>query len=186
VSGTTSLRARGRVLILVARGSEETDVSTIARTLRRSGLPVAVVGLRAGPVPGAYGLSLAPDLALTDVETELPRATILPGGDQATRRFEADPRVHSLLRRTVEGDGYLLAIGTAYRVLRAAGVLDFAAPPPVVGATDNTSGGDAVHWAGERMPSEGVLVQGQIVLGRDTASAQEAALTLVSLLRRGV
>jgi len=39
-----------KVLILVARGFEETDVSTATRTLRRTGWPVAVVGLRAGAV----------------------------------------------------------------------------------------------------------------------------------------
>jgi putative intracellular protease/amidase len=113
-----------KVLILVARGFEEFDVSMATRALRHTGWPVAIVGLRAGAVQGACGLSLAPDCPLSEVEMEVPRAVVLPGGTQGTRRFSADPRVHKLLRRVIEQRGYVLAIDTAYTVLRSAGVLE--------------------------------------------------------------
>lgn len=182
MSGTRS----GRILILVARGSEEADVSTIARTLRRSGLSAAVVGLQSGPVRGAYGLSLAPDLTLSEVEREQPQAAILPGGVQATRLFEADPRVHNLLRRTVEQDGYLMAIDTAYTALHAAGIFDLRPSRPEASTVDSAPAGDSFWWDGDRLTSDRVVVRGPVVFARDSGSAQEAALTLVSLLDRRV
>lgn len=57
---------------------DETDVSRATRALRRTGWPAAVVGLRADTVMGTYGLSLAPDCPLSEVETEVPRAVVLP------------------------------------------------------------------------------------------------------------
>jgi 4-methyl-5(b-hydroxyethyl)-thiazole monophosphate biosynthesis len=108
---------------LLAPGFEEADVSTVTRTLRRSGFRVAVVGLTAGPVRGAYGLSLAPDWALSEVENERPRAIVLPGAMQAARKLNADPRVHTLLHRVVDQEGYVVAFDTAYTVLRSAGLV---------------------------------------------------------------
>lgn len=183
-----------KVLILLARGFEETDVSTVTRALRRAGWSVAVVGLKAGAVQGAYGLSLAPDCPLSEVEMELPRAVVLPGGVQGTRRYAADPRVHRLLRRVTEQAGYVLAIDTAYTVLRSAGVLDVdgcrSSGGPREASTDRLSLGWGSGLASLRIAdgllSERVLVQGHVVFGRDSGSAQEAALTLASLLESKV
>jgi 4-methyl-5(b-hydroxyethyl)-thiazole monophosphate biosynthesis len=144
-------------------------------------LPVAVVGLTAGPVRGAYGLSLAPDWALSEVEMEQPRAVVLPGAMQAARQLNGDPRVHLLLRRVVDAGGYVVALDTAYVVLHNAGLL----------SSDESSGAEAVRghgagWNGLGLLSGRVLVEGQVVFARDSVSAQEAALTLVSLLESQV
>jgi putative intracellular protease/amidase len=131
----------------------------------------------AGPVRGAYGLSLAPDWTLSEVETEHARAIVLPGAIQAARQLNADPRVHSLLRRAADQGGYVVAFDAAYTVLRSAGLVangkeggDETTRPPVPG------------WRSEGLPSERVLVEGRVVFCRDSGAAQEAALTLVSLL----
>ncbi len=179
-----------KVLILLACGFEETEVSTMTRALRRAGRSVAVVGLRAGAVRGAYGLSLAPDHPLSEVEMELPRAVILPGGVQATRRFAADPRVHKLVRRVIEQRGYVLAIDTAYTILRSAGVLDAdggrSQGGPAEACSDRPAfgcGPEMGHLGtADGLPAERVLVLGHVIFGRDSGSAQEAALTLASLL----
>lgn len=165
------------VYVLLAPGFEEADVSTVTRTLRRSGFRVAVVGLTAGPVRGAYGLSLAPDWTLSEVETDLPRAIVLPGAIQAARQLNADPRVHSLLRRIADHGGYVLALNAAYTVLCSAGLV----------ANGDASGQDTSRapvpgWRGEAVLSERVRVEGSVIYGRDSGAAQEAALTLVSLI----
>jgi putative intracellular protease/amidase len=146
---------------------------------------VAIVSLRSGAVLGAYGLSLAPDCALSEVEMEMPRAVVLPGGMQGARRFAADPRVHRLLRRVIEQKGYVLAIDTSYVILHSAGILD-----PGGASGEEARGQPAFGWDPEipvlRMadgpPSERVLVQGRVIFGRDSDSAQEAAFTLAALL----
>lgn len=168
---------KSKVYVLLAPGFEEADVSTVTRTLRRAGLSVAVVGLTAGPVRGAYGLSVAPDWTLSEVETEQPRAIVLPGAIQAARQLNADPRVHILLRRVADAGGYVMAFDTAYTVLHNAGLL----------ANGEASGKETARrpvpgWNGEGLPSERVLVEGPVIFGRDSGAAQEAALTLVSLL----
>jgi 4-methyl-5(b-hydroxyethyl)-thiazole monophosphate biosynthesis len=169
---------------MLAPGFEETDVSTVTRSLRRSGFPVVVVGLTAGPVRGAYGLSLASDGALSEVETESPQAVVLPGGIQASRQLGADPRVHGLLRRVVGRGGYVVALDTAYMVLRSAGVLHGEGSRSGNGSFGDSGLGSGPVWPGGvplQAPSR-VVVDGQVIFGRDLGSAQEAALTLVSLL----
>jgi 4-methyl-5(b-hydroxyethyl)-thiazole monophosphate biosynthesis len=168
---------RNKVYVLLAPGFEEGDVSTVTRTLRRSGFRVAVVGLTAGSVRGAYGLSLAPDRTLSEVETEHPRAIVLPGAIHAARQLNSDPRVHTLLRRVAGQGGYVVAFDAAYTVLRSAGLV----------ANGEASGEDTARaplprWRSEGLPSERVLVEGPVIFGRDSGAAQEAALTLVSLL----
>jgi putative intracellular protease/amidase len=173
---------KSKVLVLVAPGFEEADVSTVTRTLRRSGLSVAVVGLTAGPVRGAYGLSLVPDLTLSEVDIERPRAVVLPGGVQGSRRFNADPRVHLLLRQVAGQGGYVLAIDTAYTVLCSAGALGRGEAGPGNGAGEETGEGPALGWRGEAVVSERVSVKGPVIFGQDSGAAQEAALALASLL----
>jgi 4-methyl-5(b-hydroxyethyl)-thiazole monophosphate biosynthesis len=172
------------VYVLLAPGFEEADVSTVTRSLRRTGLPVAVVGLTAGPIRGAYGLSLASDLTLSEVETESPQAVVLPGGVQASRHLGADPRVHGLLRRVVGRGGYVVALESAYTVMRSAGVPCSEEPHSDNGSLEDPGTGPAPAWPGgiPLQAAERVAVDGQVIFGRDSGSAQEAALTLASLL----
>lgn len=175
-----------KIFILLARGFEETDVSTMTRALRRTGWPVALVGLRAGSVRGAYGLSLAPDCLLSEVEMEVPRAVVLPGGVQGTRRFAADPRVHRLLRRVVSGGGYVVALESAYAVLRTAGVLQSNGSQLDNGFVGDPGAGLVRVTPDGVLPeaSGRVVVDGPAIIGRVPVTAQEAALTLVWLLEQ--
>ena len=181
---------KGKVIVLLARGFEEVDVSAVTRILRGSGLSVSVVGLTAGPVRGAYGLSLVADCALGDVDTELPQAAVLPGGIQATRRFSAEPRVHTLLRQVVDGQGYVMAIDTSRTVLRSAGVLGTREAARSNGSARGRFEKPVMRWHGgespldglEGLPCERVRVEGRVILSQGSDSAEEAALTLASML----
>ncbi len=181
---------KGKVFVLLARGFEEVDVSAVTRILRGSGLSVSVVGLTAGPVRGAYGLSLVADCALSEVDAELPQAAILPGGIQATRRFSAEPRVHTLLRQVAGGQGYVMAIDTARSVLRSAGVLGSREAESGSGSERGRFERPEVGWHGgdspldglDGLPCERVRVEGRVILSQGSGSAEEAALTLASML----
>jgi 4-methyl-5(b-hydroxyethyl)-thiazole monophosphate biosynthesis len=160
------------IFILVASGFEETEVSAVTRALRRSGLAVALVGLTAGPVRGAYGVSLMPDRALSEVGIELPRAVVLPNGVQGVRQLATDPRVHRLLHQTVDQGGYVLALGTADIVLHHAGVLDMHTPR----SKDSSE---------EKTPARQVSMAGHVLWAHGTEGTQEAVRTLAALLRPG-
>lgn len=180
--------AKTGVYVLLATGFEETDVSTMARSLRRSGWPVTAVGLAAGPVRGAYGLSLAADRLLSEIETECPLAVVLPGGAPAAGQLSADPRVHLLLQRVVREGGYVAGLGNAYSVLTSAALLPL--DPPQPGAVSG-----AAPAAGPPCPGPDVLspwraarveVYGQVIYGRATGAVQDVADTLASLLEQRV
>jgi len=181
---------KGKIVVLLAHGFEEVDVSAVTRILRGSGLSVSVVGLTAGPTRGAYGLSLVADCALSEVDTELPQAAILPGGIQATRRFNAEPRVHALVRQVVEGQGYVMAIDTSRTVLRSAGVLGSRESASCNEAQRGRFERPAAGWGGggspldglEGLPCERVRVEGRVILSQGSDAAEEAALTLASML----
>lgn len=146
-------RARkGQVFVLLAPGFEESDVTTVTRTLRRVGFPVVLVGLTAGPLRGAYGLSLALDGTLSEAEVDQPQAVVLPGGVQGARQLYADPRVHALLRRVVDQGGYVMALDAAYMVLQGAGIVGEVGKGSAEGST--------LEWHGEVLPSARVLVEG--------------------------
>jgi putative intracellular protease/amidase len=182
--------AKNGIFVLLAPGFEEIDVCVVTRALRRSGFSVTVIGLTAGLVRGTYGLSLAPDCTLSEVEMERPRAVVLPGGVQATRKLNTDPRVHRLLRWVSGQGGYVLALDTAYTVVRRAGVLDRGDPRSNGGEGDEIAEQPVFGWgaelpfpgAMEELPSDRVLVEGQMVFAQDSAAAKEAALTLAALL----
>jgi 4-methyl-5(b-hydroxyethyl)-thiazole monophosphate biosynthesis len=166
---------KDHVFVLLASGFEESDVTTVTRTLRRAGFPVMLVGLTAGPLRGAYGLSLALDRTLSEVETDHPQAIVLPGGVQGSRLLSADPRVHTLLRRVVDQGGYVAALDAACTVLRTAGVWT------EVG--EERFKGSASGRCDQSFSSEQVSMVGQVIVGCESAAAQELALTLAAVLQ---
>lgn len=167
---------KGRVLVLLASGFEEADVSIIIRTLRSSGLPVTVVGMTVGSIRGAYGLLLTPDAILSDVEKEPFDAIVVPGGMQGARQLNADPRVHTLLRRTIAQGGCILALDAAYMVLRSAGVLQ--------AVEDGQVEERAPRWRERGLLSERVMTEGSVIFGQDSGAAQEATMALVAQLEQ--
>ena len=112
-------RRKPQISVLLAPGSEETDVLAVTRTLREARFPVVVVGLTANPAPGAYGLSLAPDKTLSEVKAEDFQAVVLPGGERGVGQLNADPRVHAFVRQVAAQGGVVLALGEAEQVVRA-------------------------------------------------------------------
>jgi putative intracellular protease/amidase len=162
---------RGPVLVLLAGGFEEKDVVTVTRTLRRAGLPVKLVGLTAGLVRGAYGLSLLPDATLSEVDAEQPQAIVVPGGLHSSHHLRADPRVHALLGRVVTQGSYVVALASADSVLHQAGVWPERPEPATEGQHRDLSMIDQVR------------IEGPIMYGPQSGLAQEIARTLASLLQ---
>jgi 4-methyl-5(b-hydroxyethyl)-thiazole monophosphate biosynthesis len=167
--------AQEQILILLAPGFEESDAIAVARRLRQAGLSVVLVGLSANPMRGAYGLSLAPDQTLSQVEADAPRAVVLPRGKAATWQLAGDPRVHALLHRVLARGGYVVALGLTYTILQSAGAL---APAGEV-VTETLS----MLWDGEGLDGDRTAVEGQVVFSEAAGSTRQSAWALVSLLQ---
>jgi hypothetical protein len=71
----------------------------------------------------------------------------------------------------------VVAIDAAYTVLRGAGLVANGEA-----SAEETARAPLSGWHGGEFPSGRVLVEGPVIFGRDSGAAQEAALTLVSLL----
>lgn len=151
------------VFVLLAPGFEEVGVGVAVRTLRRANRRVEVVGLIAGPIRGASGISVLPDAALTRVDGDIPQAVVLPDGRPAM--LSADPRVHALLQRVVgaQTGRYVVALGQACEVLYHAALIN-----------RRLSHTDPV-------PSR-VRVEGSLVWTLDPEKVQETMWALIALL----
>lgn len=112
------------VLVLVAEGFDEAEMVGIVAGLRQGGVLVKSVGLISGPIGGAHGVLIMPDMTLTEVPRMLDVASIhlvvLPAGDRHLVSLEPDPRVHRLLRQVIEQNGWVATNARGLDVLRCA------------------------------------------------------------------
>jgi transcriptional regulator GlxA family with amidase domain len=106
---------RSQVIVLLADGFDEAAVSLVLSTLRQAGVAVSLVGLRAGPANGAYGMVVVPDMSLDRLleRDGSNSALIVPGGAGHLARLQADPRVGGLLRRAVEVEAMVVGLDQA-------------------------------------------------------------------------
>ena len=104
---------RAQVIVLLADGFEEAGVSIILTTLRQAGLAVNLVGLRSRRVSGAHGLVIVPDTSLDRMlrDSAPILALILPGGAGYLTRLRVDPRVSTLLKRSIVEKAILVGLG---------------------------------------------------------------------------
>lgn len=110
------------VVVMVAPGFEEVELTAPVDILRRLGVEVVLAGVEGLLVEGAHGLTLQADMLLVDVEAEDFRGIILPGG-KAAWTLRSTPAVLSLVRQMNDAKKLVAAICAAPIVLEAAGVI---------------------------------------------------------------
>lgn len=110
------------VVVMVAPGFEELELTAPVDILRRLGIKVVLAGVQGLTVEGAHGMTLRADMLLVDVVPEDFRGVILPGG-QAAWTLRDTPAVLDLVRRMHRSGQLVAAICAAPIVLEAAGVL---------------------------------------------------------------
>ncbi len=165
-----------RALVLVAEGSEETEVIITANVLRRAGVKTVLAGLL-GPeiVAGARGLKLVPDVALADAQGPWD-AIVLPGGMAGAEAFAASPAVGQLLRDAETQGIVVAAVCAAPIALVAHGV--FAGRT----LTSYPSVRERVEAHGTWIAADAVEHEG-LITGSGPGTCFEFALTLVESLR---
>lgn len=113
-----------KVTVLLADGFEEVEAVSIADVLRRADIEVALTGLREGPVEGAHGIKIIPDISIDDIKPDDFDMVVLPGGQPGSDNLNGDQRVKVLIKEFSDKGKLTGAICAAPYVLANAGVLD--------------------------------------------------------------
>lgn len=110
------------VLVIMAPGFEEIELSAPIDILRRLEIPVVTAGLSGRSVEGAHGMMMSAEMLVVDVEPEKFSGVILPGGP-ASWTLRDTPAVLSIVRSMHAAGKMVAAICAAPLALEAAGVI---------------------------------------------------------------
>jgi len=111
-----------RVLLILAPGAEEMEVTIIADVLRRGAIDVIIAGLDdARPVQCSRQVVIKPDMALADAQGSFD-AVVLPGGGEGAKRLAQSAKVGALLEAGEQQGQLVAAICAAPMALKAHGV----------------------------------------------------------------
>ena len=169
------MTANSRVLVLLADGAEEMEVTITADVLRRAGLEVVLAGVGgSGAVVCSRGVRLLPDAALADVDGSF-AAVVLPGGAGGMEQLCASAAVGERLRSQVASGGVVAAICAAPAALAHHGVCG---GQPI---TSHPSVREAVAAHGDYRETA-VVVDGELITSRGPGTAFAFALALVEKL----
>ncbi len=111
------------ILVPLAPGFEEIELATIVDVLRRAELDVTIAGTVPGPILGAHGIAIAPEVELSALDLSRFTMIVLPGGQPGTTNLRKDERILALIRRLAREGRRTAAICAAPVVLHDAGVL---------------------------------------------------------------
>ena len=158
------------VLVLMAPGFEEIELTAPVDILRRLEIPVVTAGLKSRSVEGAHGMTVQAEMLMVDVNADDYSGIILPGGP-ASWLLRDTPGVLSLVRAMHGAEKLVAAICAAPIALEAAGVLNgrrVTCYPGVEG--DLKSAAEIV--------AEAAVTDGLLVTGRGPGAALEFGLAL--------
>lgn len=158
------------IVVLVAPGFEEVELTAPVDILRRLGIKVVMAGVEGLSVEGAHGIVVQADMLLIDVDEKEVDGVILPGGPTKLPEY---PAVLALVRELHRSGKLVAAICAAPMALEAAGVLSgkriTCYPAPFVR--------EAITSV--RSISEApVVVDGNIITGRGPAAALDFGYAL--------
>jgi 4-methyl-5(b-hydroxyethyl)-thiazole monophosphate biosynthesis len=162
-----------KIMVLLAEGFEEVEFVTIVDILRRAGLAVTVVGLKAGPIDGSHGIKVMPDTSVESISGDQFDGVVLPGGYPGFVNLGNDERVLKLVREMSLSGKYLTAICGAPSVLSQAGVIEGKKVTIHPGVKDQLVTGSYVD--------QRVVVDGRVVTSQGPGTAMEFSLKLVEL-----
>ncbi len=162
-----------KIMVLLAEGFEEVEFVTIVDILRRAGVEVTIVGLKAGSISGSHGIRVMPDTSMDSISGDQFDGLVLPGGYPGFANLGEDERVLELVREMSLSGRYLTAICGAPSVLSKAGVIEGKKVTIHPGVRDLLTSGSYVD--------QRVVVDGRVVTSQGPGTAMEFSLKLVEL-----
>ncbi len=154
------------ILVLMAPGFEEIELTAPVDILRRLDIPVVLAGLKGRRVEGAHGLTMEADMLLVDVDAANFSGVVLPGGP-ASWTLRDTPAVLKLVREIHAAGKLVSAICAAPMALARAGVLEgrraTCYPAPEVE--------EVVRAAASELCTDAAVTDGNIITGRGPGAA---------------
>ncbi|MDH0738878.1 catalase [Achromobacter spanius] len=114
--------ATRKVAILVAEGVDGAAVTAVADALIQAGVVVRLVGQRIGPVQAEGGGMFDADASLDNHPSGLFDGAVVPGGEGAVTRLQADGRALEFLRDAFRHGKTLLGLGRGGQLFGSAGI----------------------------------------------------------------
>jgi 4-methyl-5(b-hydroxyethyl)-thiazole monophosphate biosynthesis len=164
------------VLVPLAQGCEELEAVTIIDLLRRANIHVVTAGLDDQPVRCGRGTRLLADTTLDQALTQDFDMVVLPGGQPGTDNLNADPRVHSLLKKMAGSGKFTAAICAAPGVLASAGLLQGKSATGFPGVLET------MNLTGVILQDQPVVKDGKIITSKGPGTAMDFALELIETL----
>ena len=109
--------------MFLANGFEITEAMAPLDVMRRAGLDVQTVGVSGAQVQSSNGVTVQPDIDISQLSYDAVEGAILPGGMPGTRNLQADARVTDCVRFCFENGKLVAAICAAPAVLGGLGIL---------------------------------------------------------------
>ena len=162
------------VLVLMAPGFEEIELTAPVDILRRLEIQVVTAGVKGRYVEGAHGMVVEADMLMVDADAADYDGIILPGGP-ASWLLRDTPGVLSLVRAMHKEEKLVAAICAAPIALEAAGVISgrrVTCYPGVEG--DLKSAAEVL--------AEPAVTDGKLVTGRGPGAALEFGFALGTAL----
>lgn len=166
-----------RVLVPLAEGFEEIEAVTVIDVLRRAGVEVVSAGLTEGPIKGSRGVTVIPDTALHRIDDADFDMVVLPGGLPGADNLRLDKRIHEIVTRIHEREGYVTAICAAPTIYADLGFLEGRK------ATSHPSVREKVHPRVGEYSDDRVVMDGHFITSRSPGTAMEFAMKLVEVLK---
>ena len=105
---TAILSVSNTFAVLLTAGYEERTAVSCIEQLRKAGLSVSIVGINDQLIRGRHGIHIAPDYTIASLPPEHQFHVILiSGGCQHVNSMLTDPRIHKILHRTINANGFI-------------------------------------------------------------------------------
>lgn len=165
-----------KVLIPIAKGSEEIEAVCLIDTLRRAGAEVTVASIETGlQVEASRGVKLVADCFISDCASEIYDFIVLPGGSLGAERLrDSSPLVVLLKKQKTSGRYYGAICAAPAVVLEHHGLIDGRRATAYPGFSDKLSNQEAV--------SSRVVEDSQCMTSRGPGTALEFAIEIVRVL----
>ncbi len=99
--------------LFLANGFEITEAMAPLDIMRRAGLDVKTVGVTGSEVQSSHGVTVKPDMDLSELSYDNIEGAILPGGMPGTRNLEASEKVLACVRYCYDNGKLVAAICAA-------------------------------------------------------------------------